>query len=111
LAVTSQVPAWVWILGAWAVASLPNLAVRSFRWEEGNYAVMARDMLTRGDLLEPTIFGLRWAEKPALLAWLIAGTARLTGTVDEWSARLFPLLAILATPLPVQRLPRRDAAR
>ena len=111
LAVTSQVPAWVWILGAWAVASLPNLAVRSFRWEEGNYAVMARDMLARGDLLEPTIFGLRWAEKPALLAWLIAGTARLTGTVDEWSARLFPMLAILATALLVERFTRRYAGR
>src|SRR4030095_3687293 len=111
LAVTSQVPAWVWILGAWAVASLPNLAVRSFRWEEGNYAVMARDMLARGDLLEATIFGLGWAEKPALLAWLIAGTARLTGTVDEWSTRLFPMLAILATALLVERFTRRYAGR
>jgi 4-amino-4-deoxy-L-arabinose transferase-like glycosyltransferase len=109
-AATSRVPAWGWILGAWAVASLPNLAVRSFRWEEGNYAVMARDMLARGDLLEPTIFGLRWAEKPALLAWLIAGLARLTGTVDEWSARIFPMLAILATALLVERFTRRYAS-
>src|SRR5574341_705196 len=89
-----RVPAWVWIALAWAIAALPNLSVRSFIWEEGNYAVMARDMLARGDLLEPAIFGLRWAEKPTLLAWLIAGTAWLTGTVDEWSARLPPMLAV-----------------
>ena len=111
LAVAGRVPAWAWILGAWAAASLPNLAVRSFRWEEGNYAVMARDMLARGDLLEPTIFGLRWAEKPALLAWLIAGVARLTGAVDEWSARLIPMLAILATALLVERFTRRYASQ
>jgi len=71
--------------------------------------VMARDMLARGDLLEPAIFGLRWAEKPALLAWLIAGVARLTGSVDEWSARLVPMLAILATALLVERFTRRYA--
>ena len=109
LAVVGRLPAWAWILGAWAAASLPKLAVRSFRWEEGNYAVMARDMLARGDLLEPAIFGLRWAEKPALLAWLIAGVARLTGAVDEWSARLVPMLAILATALVVERFTRRYA--
>jgi 4-amino-4-deoxy-L-arabinose transferase-like glycosyltransferase len=68
-------------------------------------------MLARGDLLEPTIFGLRWAEKPALLSWLIAGAARLTGAVDEWSARLFPMLAILATALLVERFTRRYAGR
>ena len=107
--VFAAAPAWVWIAGAWAVASLPNLAARSFMWEEGNYAVMARDMLARGDLLEPTIFGLRWVEKPALLAWLIAGAARLTGAVDEWSARLIPMLAILATALLVERFTRRYA--
>jgi 4-amino-4-deoxy-L-arabinose transferase-like glycosyltransferase len=109
LAVMGRLPVWAWILGAWAAASLPNLAVRSFRWEEGNYAVMARDMLARGDLLEPAIFGMRWAEKPALLAWLIAGVARLTGAVDEWSARLLPMLAILATALLVERFTRRYA--
>ena len=107
--VFAAAPAWVWIAGAWAVASLPNLAAHSFMWEEGNYAVMARDMLARGDLLEPTIFGLRWVEKPALLAWLIAGAARLTGAVDEWSARLIPMLAILATALLVERFTRRYA--
>ena len=105
-----RVPASVWIALAWAIATLPNLSVHSFMWEEGNNAVMARDMLARGDLLEPVIFGLRWAEKPALLSWLIAGTAWLTGTVDEWSARLPPMLAVLGTALLVERLTRRYAS-
>jgi 4-amino-4-deoxy-L-arabinose transferase-like glycosyltransferase len=103
-------PAWVWIVLVWAVISLPNLAVRSFVWEEGNNAAMARDVLDRGNFLEPEIFGLRWAEKPALLVWLIAGTARLTGQVDEWSARLPSMLAVLATALLVHRVARRYAS-
>ena len=104
-----RVPASIWIVLAGALAALPNLSVRSFRWEEGNNAEMARDMLARGEFLEPAIFGLRWAEKPVLLPWLIAGTARLTGTVDEWSARLPPMLAVLGTALLVERLTRRYA--
>jgi 4-amino-4-deoxy-L-arabinose transferase-like glycosyltransferase len=104
------VPAWAWIVLAWAVISLPNLSVRSFIWEEGNNVAMARDMLARGDLLEPEIFGMRWAEKPTLLVWLIAGAARLTGRVDEWSARLPSMLAVLATALLVQRVTRRYAS-
>jgi 4-amino-4-deoxy-L-arabinose transferase-like glycosyltransferase len=105
-----RVPAWTWIVLVWAVISLPNLSVRSFIWEEGNNAAMARDMLARGDLLEPEIFGLRWAEKPTLLVWLIAGVAGVTGSVNEWSTRLPSMLAVLATALLVQRVTRRYAS-
>jgi 4-amino-4-deoxy-L-arabinose transferase-like glycosyltransferase len=94
----------------WAIAVLPNLSVRSFMWEEGNNAVLARDMLARGDWLEPTIFGIRYVEKPSLYAWLVAGVARLTGHVDEWSTRLPALLAILGTALLVLRVTRRHSS-
>ena len=94
----------------WAIAVLPNLSVRSFMWEEGNNAVLARDVLTRGDWLEPAIFGLRYVEKPSLYAWLVAGLAHLTGQVDEWSTRLPALLAILGTALLVLRVTRSYAS-
>ncbi len=105
-----RVPAWAWIALAWAIASLPNLSLHSFKWEEGYNAAMARDILARGDLLEPAIFGLRWAEKPTLLPWLITGIALLTDTVDEWSARLPSMLGVLGTALLVERLTRRYAS-
>jgi len=102
-------PAAIWIVLVWAIAVLPNLSVRSFIWEEGTNAALARDILASGDLLEPGIYGARWAEKPSLLPWLIAGAARLTGRVDEWSARLAPMLAVLLMALLVQRLTGRYA--
>jgi 4-amino-4-deoxy-L-arabinose transferase-like glycosyltransferase len=78
-------------------------------WEEGNNVALARDILVRGDWLEPAIFGLRYIEKPSLLSWLIAGTAWWRGGVDEWAARLPSALAVLGTALLVARLTQRYA--
>lgn len=104
-----RMPAAVWIILLWSIAVLPNLSVRSFIWEEGTNAEIARDVLRRGDLLEPTIYGVRWVEKPSLLPWLIAATTRLTGAVDEWSARLPAMLSVLFTALLIEQLTRRYA--
>src|SRR4051812_4556601 len=92
---------------AWALAVLPNLTVRSFVWEEGRCAELARDVLERGDLLQPAIYGSRYVEKPSLLSWMIAGVARLTGKLDESSARLPSILAVLITTLIVFYFARR----
>jgi 4-amino-4-deoxy-L-arabinose transferase-like glycosyltransferase len=104
-----KVAAEVWIILIWAVAAIPNLSVRSFIWEEGTNAVLARDILVYGNFFDPMLFGIRDAEKPSLLSWLIAGTARLTGEVNEWSARLPVMIASLLTALLVLRLTRRYA--
>jgi 4-amino-4-deoxy-L-arabinose transferase-like glycosyltransferase len=108
--VIARVPAAVWVVLIWAIAVLPNLTVRSLVWDEGINAELARDILARGNLLEPAIYGVRWGEKPSLLPWLIAAAARLTGGVNEWSVRLPAMLAVLITALLVQRLTRRDAS-
>jgi 4-amino-4-deoxy-L-arabinose transferase-like glycosyltransferase len=94
----------------WAVAALPGLSLRSFIWEEGTNAEIARSILADGDFLQPSIYGLRWHEKPSLLAWLIAGVAALTGQVDEWSARLPAMASVLLTALLVQSLARQVAS-
>ncbi len=105
--VIERVPAAVWVVLAWCIAVLPNLTVRSLVWDEGINAELARDILARGNWLEPAIYGMRWNEKPSLLPWLIAAAARLTGGVNEWSIRLPAMLAVLMTALLVQRLTRR----
>ncbi|MGO9022185.1 MAG: ArnT family glycosyltransferase [Syntrophobacteraceae bacterium] len=100
----------VWVILVWTLAVLPSLPVRSFIWEEGTNAELARDMLVHGNMLEPSIYGVRWAEKPSLVPWLIVGVARLTGEVNEWSARLPAMLAVLVTALLVLSLARRPAS-
>ena len=97
------------IIVLWACAVLPNLPLRAFIYEEGTNAEIARDILTRGDFLQPYVYGIRWHEKPSLLSWLIAGFATVTGGVNEWSARLPTMLSVLITALMVQAVTRRYA--
>src|ERR1700722_5865952 len=97
------------IIVLWACAVLPNLPLRAFIYEEGTNAEIARDILMRGDFLQPYVYGIRWHEKPSLLSWLIVGFATVTGGVNEWSARLPAMFAVLATALMVQAVTRRYA--
>ncbi len=94
----------------WACAVLPNLSLRSFIWEEGTNAELARDMLARGDWLRPLLHDVVWIEKPSLLPWLITALAKLAGDVNEWTARLPSMLAVLLTAFMVQALTRRYAS-
>jgi 4-amino-4-deoxy-L-arabinose transferase-like glycosyltransferase len=94
----------------WACAVLPNLTLRSFIYEEGTNAEIARDVLAHGHFLQPFVYGVRWHEKPSLLGWLIAGFALLTGGVNEWSARLPAMVSVLITALLVQRMTQRYAS-
>jgi 4-amino-4-deoxy-L-arabinose transferase-like glycosyltransferase len=102
------VPAIIIVL--WACATLPNLTVRSFIYEEGTNAEIARDVLAHGHFLQPFVYDVRWHEKPSLLGWLIAGAALIIGGVNEWSARLPAILSVLATALLVHRVTRRYAS-
>jgi 4-amino-4-deoxy-L-arabinose transferase-like glycosyltransferase len=103
--------AMVILISAFALAVLPNLTVRSFIWEEGRNAELARDILVRGHLITPSIYGERWALNPALLPCMIAGVAYLTGEVNEWSARLPAIAAVLITALVVLQFTRRFASQ
>ncbi|MEP6821830.1 MAG: glycosyltransferase family 39 protein [Chthoniobacterales bacterium] len=95
------------VIVAWALAVLPNLGLRSFIWEEGTNAELARDTLERGEPFAPSLYGQRWTLSPPLISWMIAGTARVTGEVNEWSARLPSMLSVLATALLVFFFTRR----
>jgi hypothetical protein len=57
----------VLIILLWACATLPNLTVRSFIYEEGTNAEIAKDVLANGHFLNPLVYGVRWHEKPSLL--------------------------------------------
>jgi 4-amino-4-deoxy-L-arabinose transferase-like glycosyltransferase len=61
--------------------------------DEPRQAIMAREMLDRGDYIHPYLNGLPYLEKPPLHPWLIMFTARVTGKIDEFSSRLPSALA------------------
>jgi 4-amino-4-deoxy-L-arabinose transferase-like glycosyltransferase len=100
----------VLVILLWACATLPNLTVRSFIYEEGTNAEIAKDVLAHGHFLQPFVYGYLWHDKPSLLSWLIAGLALITGSLNEWSVRLPAMLSVLVTALLVQRLTRRYAS-
>lgn len=60
---------------------------------EGHFAGVGREMVTRGDWITPHLNGAPYLNKPPLFYWLIAASYKITGSQDEWSARI-PLALI-----------------
>ncbi|HVF60474.1 MAG TPA: glycosyltransferase family 39 protein [Thermoanaerobaculia bacterium] len=83
-----------------ALLFLPGLGARDL-WnpDEARYAVVAREMLERGDLFVPHLNGEVYTQKPPLLFWAIGTASLLTGGVDETSARLPSALAAIGAVL------------
>jgi len=74
--------------------------------DEGLYAAIAQEMLSRGDWVIPHVNGLPYLEKPPLYFWLTALTFRLVGPT-EWAVRLWSALATLGAVLLTWRIGRR----
>ncbi len=68
--------------------------------DEPRYAEVAREMLSRHDLITPTLGGQPWFEKPPLLYWMIMASYRAFG-VSEYVTRLGPAICALLTGLSV----------
>jgi 4-amino-4-deoxy-L-arabinose transferase-like glycosyltransferase len=75
----------------WGLGSIPLVGP-----DEPRYAEVAREMFARRDWITPTLGGLPWFEKPALLYWMMMASYRLFG-VNEFAARLGPALCGLLT--------------
>jgi 4-amino-4-deoxy-L-arabinose transferase-like glycosyltransferase len=80
----------------WLIA-LGNLPLRD--WDEGTYAIVAREIYRTGNWLYPTLQGEAFMLKPPLMQWLIALCYHLGG-VQEFTTR-FPgaFLTALGVPL------------
>ena len=87
------------LLALGALLTGPFLAQPPFHGEESRRAIPAREMLASGDWVLPTIWGRAYLNKPPGHFWLVAGTSKLTGAVDEWSTRLPSALSTVATAL------------
>tara|TARA_R110002049_G_scaffold4601_5_gene32017 strand:+ start:32173 stop:34617 length:2445 start_codon:yes stop_codon:yes gene_type:complete len=79
-----------------AVFILANLGYPLIDRDETRYAEIPREMLVTGDWVLPKLNFLPYYDKPPLTYWLCAISYLLCG-VTEWSARLVPGCAALAT--------------
>ena len=104
-------------LGGWRLLAVVVLAVitlgvglgRSGRltYHEAFVAQSAREMLTTGNALIPTLGGRPWLEKPPLAIWLVALAGRVTGGIGEAEARLPSAVSALLLALAVSVLAAR----
>ncbi len=74
--------------------------------DEGLYATIAQEMVSRGDWVMPHADGLPYLEKPPLYFWLTSLTFGLFGA-SEWATRLWSALATLGTVILTWRIGRR----
>ena len=66
-----------------------RLDYRSLWGSEGRWAEIAREMIATGDYFVPTINGAAYAvQKPLLSYWMICLSAKVSGEISEWDARL-----------------------
>ncbi len=64
--------------------------------DEGRYVGVAWEMVSSGNWATPTLDGLPFFHKPPLFYWLTALGLKLFG-INDWSARIAPLLAGMLT--------------
>jgi 4-amino-4-deoxy-L-arabinose transferase-like glycosyltransferase len=75
--------------------------------DEPRQAIEAREMMARGDYVHPYLNGEPYLEKPPLYPWLIILTAKITGSLNEFSSRLPSALAATCLLLIAYFLGRR----
>lgn len=59
--------------------------------DEGRYAEIAREMITRGDYVTPYLNEIKYFEKPILFYWLSAAMIKMGG-LNLWALRTAPVL-------------------
>lgn len=94
------------LAACWAAPALAGLLDRPLLpIDETRYLTVAWEMW-RGSSLVPHLNGQPYSDKPPLLFWLIESGWHVVG-VQEWWARLVPLLLALVSLWLVRRLARR----
>lgn len=96
------------VLASWAAIYLPALGSMEIRGEEGRRILAATAMLESGNYLVPYVGGDAYLRKPPLINWVIAGSFKLFGVRNEWTARLPSVLSLLAVAIAFLTIARRS---
>lgn len=92
-----RIPAWLYGLFGLllAPALLINLGLMTFIDDEGIRTLVALEMDYSGNWITPTLHGEYYYKKPPLFNWILLGWFSLAGKVNEFTARIPTVLALL----------------
>lgn len=76
-------------------ALLINLGILTFIDDEGIRSLVALEMKLSGNYITPTMMGDYYYNKPPLYNWILLIFFNLFGFIDEWSARIPTVLALM----------------
>ena len=96
------------VLLVWAAVYLPRLGTLEIKSEEGRRILPAVTMLETGNYIVPQVGSEPYFRKPPLVNWLVAGSFKLFGAQNEWTARLPSVLCVLAVALAFVGIARRS---
>jgi 4-amino-4-deoxy-L-arabinose transferase-like glycosyltransferase len=87
------------VLLVWAAIYLPALGSRAIKGEEGRRILPAVRMIETGDYIVPRVGSTTYFRKPPLVNWLVAGSFKVFGVRNEWTARLPSALSVLVVAI------------
>jgi 4-amino-4-deoxy-L-arabinose transferase-like glycosyltransferase len=104
----SRFQALLIVLVVWAAIYLPALGSLEIKGEEGRRILPAVRMLETGNYVVPKVGSESYLRKPPLINWLVAGSFKIFGQRNEWTARLPSVLCVLAVALVFITVARRS---
>ncbi len=87
------------VMAVWAVTYLSYLGSSELRREEGHRVLPAVQMLDSGNYVVPVVGSEPYLRKPPLVNWIIAGSFKLFGARNDWTARLPSPLFLLSVAI------------
>jgi 4-amino-4-deoxy-L-arabinose transferase-like glycosyltransferase len=76
-----------------------RLTDQPFYLEEPRRALVSLEMQLQDDIIVPYEFNVPYYNKPPLWNWIILGTAKIFGEINEWSVRFPSVISFLLTGL------------
>jgi len=83
------------VIAVWAALYLPGLGSLAIKGEEGRRILPGITMLQTGNYLVPQVGGETYFRKPPLINWMVAGSFKIFGAQNEWTARMPSVLGVL----------------
>src|SRR3984893_2468229 len=92
---TSRAGSLLIVTLVWAALYLPALGSLAIKGEEGRRILPGITMLETGNYLVPQVGGETYFRKPPLINWLVAGSFKIFGQRNEWTARMPSVISVL----------------